>query len=593
MHPNVFHLFVFFRLTFLAYAKVHIEHLDKNCSLALGLIHTKPECLALSYVIGGAGILVNTLFLGFWLFFFFSLKNYWKDISDLITIQFNGYGLQYSLMIFGTLATLWGHSIFLCKQRILILFDPNIHHVDTLSFGMGTVLWTGVIFIIFDVLGPFMLWMFASQFLMAPIKWLETFFPPMAGVIQIICAVVGSCLGSSLEHREEACYDSCPCSKGSWYISLKKITQTCLFMVRVMIDWIIPLCCFSSLFLLDPTHFLYSEVLPKKPKLIAHRGFTERGHPENSFSAIKEALNHADIHGVEVDIRISADGIPFIMHDVTLQRTANVHEIFPKRCREAAERFTFADLRRLTLIGGMKNEKIPKFKDVLQELHTINDNTKDHDKKMLIFDLFNPENDWHDKHEGIIEKEIKTYPGIEKQVIFLNMELSQKGLYPNSIHATDFNNGDALSECGIGKEKNAKREDGGLKIGLNVEYLVPSRRLKSLRLKQEKSRSATCALRRSIWNIASSFFKLDRDGQRADSFWMCEYVLSEKYLFSQAWCLGVDAVIVNTVDQFARMTKPIWWIRRSKRPFYVLFVVACGIINFTKSWWGVYLFCSK
>ena len=56
-------------------------------------------------------------------------------------------------------------------------------------------------------------------------------------------------------------------------------------------------------------------------RLIAHRGFMRR-FPENTLVAVRGAFdNGAD--AVEVDIRLSSDAVPVVMHDVTVDRTTN------------------------------------------------------------------------------------------------------------------------------------------------------------------------------------------------------------------------------------------------------------------------------
>ncbi|WP_448664014.1 glycerophosphodiester phosphodiesterase family protein [Sphingomonas sp. CJ20] len=82
---------------------------------------------------------------------------------------------------------------------------------------------------------------------------------------------------------------------------------------------------------------------PRGAVLIAsHRG----GHlkaPENSLAAVDEAVAAgADV--VEVDVQVSADGVPFILHDRTLERTTN-------GIGRAADK-TYAELRALRLKGG-------------------------------------------------------------------------------------------------------------------------------------------------------------------------------------------------------------------------------------------------
>lgn len=56
-------------------------------------------------------------------------------------------------------------------------------------------------------------------------------------------------------------------------------------------------------------------------QVIAHRGLTRRA-PENSLAAIEAALR-SGIEAVEVDVRFSADGTPWLLHDAHLDRTTN------------------------------------------------------------------------------------------------------------------------------------------------------------------------------------------------------------------------------------------------------------------------------
>jgi glycerophosphoryl diester phosphodiesterase len=53
---------------------------------------------------------------------------------------------------------------------------------------------------------------------------------------------------------------------------------------------------------------------------LAHRGDWRRA-PENSVAAFQAALAIPSCDGLEFDVRVSADGIPMICHDETLERT--------------------------------------------------------------------------------------------------------------------------------------------------------------------------------------------------------------------------------------------------------------------------------
>ena len=60
----------------------------------------------------------------------------------------------------------------------------------------------------------------------------------------------------------------------------------------------------------------------KKPLVLAHRGFSGE-FPENSRRAFMEAIAINGCNGFEVDIHLSADSEPVVIHDSTLDRTTS------------------------------------------------------------------------------------------------------------------------------------------------------------------------------------------------------------------------------------------------------------------------------
>jgi len=88
--------------------------------------------------------------------------------------------------------------------------------------------------------------------------------------------------------------------------------------------------------------------------IIGHRG-AKAVEPENTLLAIREGMKCADY--VEIDARLSCDGIPVIMHDSSVDRTTDG--------RGPVNSFTLAELR--TLNAG-KGEKIPPLEDVCREV---------------------------------------------------------------------------------------------------------------------------------------------------------------------------------------------------------------------------------
>jgi glycerophosphoryl diester phosphodiesterase len=55
------------------------------------------------------------------------------------------------------------------------------------------------------------------------------------------------------------------------------------------------------------------------PEIVAHRGDAEH-FPENSVPALEAAWRRGLAH-VELDVQLSADGVPFVIHDAGLERT--------------------------------------------------------------------------------------------------------------------------------------------------------------------------------------------------------------------------------------------------------------------------------
>jgi glycerophosphoryl diester phosphodiesterase len=61
------------------------------------------------------------------------------------------------------------------------------------------------------------------------------------------------------------------------------------------------------------------------PRWIAHRGAGKLA-PENTLAAFRVGASHG-YRAFECDVKLSADGVPFLLHDATLQRTSSGHGI--------------------------------------------------------------------------------------------------------------------------------------------------------------------------------------------------------------------------------------------------------------------------
>ena len=62
----------------------------------------------------------------------------------------------------------------------------------------------------------------------------------------------------------------------------------------------------------------------QQPLIIAHRGASAVA-PENTLAAFKRALE-SGADGVEFDVQLSKDGVPVVIHDASLARTAGINQ---------------------------------------------------------------------------------------------------------------------------------------------------------------------------------------------------------------------------------------------------------------------------
>ncbi len=77
--------------------------------------------------------------------------------------------------------------------------------------------------------------------------------------------------------------------------------------------------------------------------VVAHRGASGAA-PEHTLAAIREAARQ-EADWAEIDVVMSKDGVPVLLHDTNLARTTDVEEKFPDRAPWLVEDFTVAELK--------------------------------------------------------------------------------------------------------------------------------------------------------------------------------------------------------------------------------------------------------
>ncbi|KAG5843379.1 hypothetical protein ANANG_G00150280 [Anguilla anguilla] len=85
--------------------------------------------------------------------------------------------------------------------------------------------------------------------------------------------------------------------------------------------------------------------LKQRPNVIGHRGAPMLA-PENTVMSFNKAVQHK-VNGLEADVTVSLDGVPFLMRDRTLRRTTDVAKVFPARQFSDASLFNWTELRSL------------------------------------------------------------------------------------------------------------------------------------------------------------------------------------------------------------------------------------------------------
>lgn len=98
-------------------------------------------------------------------------------------------------------------------------------------------------------------------------------------------------------------------------------------------------------------------------KIIAHRGASKEA-PENTLASIKKAIDlNFDYIDLEIDVHLSSDHVPVVMHDHTVERTTSL-----KSDRKITE-MTLAEIKQLDAGSwhheDFKGEPVPTLQEVL------------------------------------------------------------------------------------------------------------------------------------------------------------------------------------------------------------------------------------
>jgi len=298
-----------------------------------------------------------------------------------------------------------------------------------------------------------------------------------------------------------------------------------------------------------PPNWAYEGNIPAKPALFAHRGASMLA-PENTLGAAELAGDY-QAFGFETDLRISQDGVPFLMHDETLARTTNISEVFPERIGDLASDFSMEELSQLnaglwfiqkdpydTISQGLvsqsqlainQGQTIPTLPEALEVV--------DQKGMAILFDMrYPPEgHPYYDMFFEIVLDQCRE-SGLNEDIWFLVDADQLPVVYEEAPQFTRV-------------------------IGVSSTNLPDPQDLVEQRYE--------------IINVDTGIKTCAVSKYRARGLGVNVYTVDQPWLFSQFWLSGVTSVTTNNIQTLSQMDHPLVNIPYSR---YLLFWGLFGII---------------
>ncbi|XP_066555660.1 glycerophosphodiester phosphodiesterase domain-containing protein 5 [Amia ocellicauda] len=293
--------------------------------------------------------------------------------------------------------------------------------------------------------------------------------------------------------------------------------------------------------------FMERSRLKHRPDVIGHQGAPMLA-PENTLMSFRKALQQ-NIGGLEVDVTISLDGVPFLMRDHTLRRTTDVQKVFPERQHEDASMFNWTDLQALNSgqwfiqddpfwtaqslsakdYTQAANQSICTLRELLQLAARNN--------KSVIFNLRRPPAG-HPYYESWINVTLDTVrqSGIPEELVMWTPDSDRqmvKKIAPGFQQTS-----------GVKESVETLRRKGIVK--LNLRYNQAS---------AQEIREFTAS------NISVNLFSVN-----------------DPWLFSVLWCSGVPSVSSDAPQILKKVPYPIWLMTPDE---YYLIWITTDLVSFT------------
>ncbi len=350
-------------------------------------------------------------------------------------------------------------------------------------------------------------------------------------LLVMIAAIIRKLLQNLWQHQ----------STPKWLLATVKVIGVVLFAAF----WVLPV--------IFPPGYVYKGNLPTRPNIFAHRGASMIA-PENTLIAAQLAANYGAF-GFESDLRMSRDGVPFMMHDDTLQRTTDVADIFPDKENVLAEDLTLDELKSLnagwwflledpygtvkerllpqTTLVEFKNQQIPTLEEVLS-LIEING-------MVLMYDLRSPA-DTHPYYPNVFNRVNERIEAstVQRQV-WLILDEKQAG---------DFR--------------------------VNHPEIT---RVRGLSSDSFTSPDELVSQGYQVVNVDKGIRNADIEAYQQAGLKVNIYVVDEPWLFSQFWLKGVNSLTSNNIHELSKLNRPIFAMS------FILHLVFWSILGILLVFW--------
>ncbi|XP_040584159.1 glycerophosphodiester phosphodiesterase domain-containing protein 4 isoform X2 [Mesocricetus auratus] len=287
--------------------------------------------------------------------------------------------------------------------------------------------------------------------------------------------------------------------------------------------------------------------LGPKPAFFGHRGAPMLA-PENTMMSFEKAVAHG-ASGLETDIYLSVDGMPFLMHDYDLSRTTNIREVLPSAAFDHSTSFNwtflsslnagqwfvknkpFFDMKPLSEADKRRasNQSIPSLVELLK--------LAKRERKFLIFDLFGPPPK-HPFRYTFIRKVVK---------MILDSQIEQRLIFWLPGYDRDYvrNKAPGFQQVGrLATLDELTKENISI---INVDY----KRL---------------------------FYRGLRHYKEA-KIHINVYIVNEPWLFSLAWCYKINSVTTDNIQTLNQLSRPLFFMTPGYYTFMWLFLdIASAVI---------------